>query len=113
ATGFAGYRFTREGLEDPAESARLVRTRRAEELPETPLPSGRVPCTYLWIVDEEDQYVGSIWLRHELADFLLEQGGHIGYYVRPSARQQGHAGTALRQTLEMAHEMGLERVLIT
>ncbi len=112
-TGFEGFRFTREGLEDPAEFARLVRTRRAEELPETPRPSGRVPCTYLWIVDEEDQYVGSISLRHELTDFLLEQGGHIGYYVRPSARRQGHAGTALRQTLEIAHEMGLERVLIT
>ncbi len=113
ATGFAGLAFTRAGLEDPEEFARLVRARRAEELPETPRPSGHVSCTFLWIVDEEDTYLGSIALRHELTDFLLEQGGHIGYYVRPSARGQGHAGTALRQTLEIAHEMGLERVLLT
>lgn len=112
-TGFEGFRFTREGLEDPAEFARLVRTRRAEELPETPRPNGRVPCTYLWIVDEEDQYVGSISLRHELTDFLLEQGGHIGYSVRPSARRRGNATAAVRQTLELAGEMGMDRVLIT
>lgn len=111
-TGFEGYNFTREGLADTEEFRRFVRSRRAEELPESPRPTGRVPCTYLWIA-ESDEYLGSISLRHELNDFLLEQGGHIGYSIRPSARRQGHATTALRQTLELAAEMGMERVLIT
>lgn len=110
--GFAGYTFTREGLEDPDEFRRLVRVRRADELPETPRPAGHVPCTFLWVV-EGDEYLGSISLRHELTPFLLEQGGHVGYSIRPSARRQGHASTALRQVLELAAEMGLERVLIT
>lgn len=112
-TGFAGFTFTREGLEDPDEFRRLVRERRAAELPETPRPSGHVPCTFLWIVGEGDEYLGSIALRHELTDFLLEQGGHIGYSVRPSARRRGHATAAVRQTLELAGEMGMDRVLIT
>lgn len=112
ATGFEGFAFTREGLEDREEFRRLVRNRRAAELPETPRPSAHVPCTFLWIV-EGDEYLGSIALRHELTDFLLEQGGHIGYSIRPSARRQGHATTALRQTLELAGEMGMDRVLIT
>lgn len=112
ATGFAGHAFTREGLEDPDEFRRLVQVRRAAELPETPRPTGHVPCTFLWVVDGDD-YLGSIALRHELTDVLREQGGHIGYSIRPSARRQGHAGTALRQVLELAAEMGLERVLIT
>lgn len=112
ATGFAGFSFTREGLEDPEEFRRFVQTRRAEELPETPRPSGRVPCTFLWIVEGEE-YLGSIALRHELNDFLLAEGGHIGYSIRPSARRRGHASTALRQVLELAAEMGHERLLLT
>lgn len=112
ATGFAGFSFTREGLEDPEEFRRFVQVRRAEELPETPRPSGRVPCTFLWVVDGEE-YLGSISFRHDLTEFLHTRGGHIGYSIRPSARRKGHAGTALRQTLELAAEMGHERVLLT
>lgn len=112
ATGFAGFAFTREGLEDPDEFRRFVQCRRAEELPETPRQSGRVPCTFLWVV-EGDEYLGSIAFRHELNDFLLTEGGHIGYSIRPSARRQGHASTALRQTLELAAEMGHDHVLLT
>lgn len=111
-TGFDGFAFTREGLADKDEFIRFVRARRADELPETPRPAGFVACTFLWIV-EGDEYLGSISLRHELTDFLLEQGGHIGYSIRPSARRHGHASTALRQVLELAAEMGMERVLIT
>lgn len=110
-SGFAGFSFTREGLEDTDEFRRFVRCRRAEELPETPRPSGRVPCTFLWVVEGEE-YLGSIAFRHQLNDFLLREGGHIGYSIRPSARRQGHASTALRQTLELAAEMGHEQVLV-
>ncbi len=108
---FAGFEFTRESLEDRDEFARFVLARRADELPESPRPRGRIPCTFLWIVEGEE-YLGSIALRHELNDFLLREGGHIGYSIRPSARRHGHAGIALAQTLELAHEMGLERVLV-
>lgn len=112
ATGFRGYAFTRQGLEDPEEFQRFVRQRRGAELAETPRPSGHVPCTFLWFVDG-DEYLGSISLRHDLTDVLVRHGGHIGYSIRPSARRRGHAGTALAQTLELAHEMGMAQVLIT
>ena len=55
---------------------------------------GRVPATYWWIVDG-DRYLGAITLRHELTDFLLRAGGHIGYGIRPSARGRGLATWAL------------------
>lgn len=52
-------------------------------------------------------------LRHELNDVLLREGGHVGYSMRPSARRQGHATTALTEVLELAGQMGLGRVLVT
>jgi predicted acetyltransferase len=77
-----------------------------------PAPVGWVHCTFRWIV-EGDRYLGAIALRHELNDFLLRAGGHIGYGVRPSARRRGLASFALGQMLTVARERGLDRVLIT
>src|SRR5690242_12027209 len=37
-----------------------------------------VPDTKRWIV-EGDTFLGFLSVRHELNDFLLEEGGHIGY----------------------------------
>ncbi|MBL7259288.1 GNAT family N-acetyltransferase [Paractinoplanes lichenicola] len=71
-----------------------------------------VHCTYRWIV-EDDDYLGSISLRHTLNDMLLEVGGHIGYGIRPSARRRGLASWALGETLQAARALGLDRVLIT
>lgn len=91
-----------------SEIARLL----AEADPATELPSGWVTCTYLWMV-EDDDFVGYVALRHRLSEQLLEEGGHIGYGVRPSRRRQGHASRALQLALREARRLGLERVLVT
>ena len=80
--------------------------------PESPRKPGYVPCTYLWIVDG-DTFLGSLAIRHELNDFLLNEGGHIGYSVRPSARRRGHAAAALASALPIALELGISRILLT
>ena len=84
----------------------------AQALPETPRPSGHVPCTTWWWVDGDD-YLGRIALRHELNANLLEVGGHIGYDVRPTARRRGHATAMLGAVLPIAHAMGIDPVLVT
>ena len=110
--GFAGVHFTREGLEDPAEFARLVRYLLDDRLEETPRPAGWVPCTALWIVDG-GEYVGRISLRHRLTGDLLTWGGHIGYGVRPSARGRGAATAALAAMLPLCRERGIDPALVT
>ena len=71
----------------------------------------RVHSTYFWMVEDE-RYLGAIALRHELTDFLLQVGGHIGYSVRPSARRRGLGTWALGAVLPHATALGLQRVMV-
>lgn len=77
-----------------------------------PMPDGIVHSDYFWMVDDSG-FVGYLALRHALTPFLLEEGGHIGFAVRPSRRREGNATRALALALPRAAELGLERVLLT
>lgn len=86
--------------------------------PGAALPEGKVRCTFFWVLDgatagADGEVIGFLAVRHALNDFLLEQGGHIGYSIRPAARGRGHAGRALRLGLAHAAGLGLDRVLLT
>ena len=76
------------------------------------VPDDLVPSTSRW-VEEGGRLVGFISLRHELNAFLLEQGGHIGYAVRPTARGRGIATAATAAMLELCGRRGIDPVLIT
>ena len=95
---------------DACEAFVAARLWHADPLNE--LPEGRVHCDYLWVTDGAEM-IGFLALRHRLNDFLIDEGGHIGYSIRPSRRREGHASRALRLALARAGELGLERVLIT
>ena len=60
-----------------------------------------------------DKIVGIINARHELNDYLLNFGGHIGYSVRKSERRKGYAKSMLSYTVEFLFSLGLEKILIT
>ena len=109
---FPGAVFTRAGLEDATEFARLVAYLLADRLPETPRPPGWVPCTVLWIV-EDDEYVGRISVRHRLTEDLFTWGGHIGYGVRPTRRRRGAATSALLGVLPLCETLGIDPALVT
>lgn len=88
----------------------LTQLRRFE--PPATVPEGFVNSEARWLVEGET-YLGRVSIRHHLNERLRVFGGHIGYEIRPSARQRGYGTLALRLALERARELGLERVLVT
>ena len=77
------------------------------------IPENWVPAIQLVSFDIAGQALGFLNLRLRLNDYLLENGGHIGYSIRPSQRGKGYGKEQLRLGLAEARKQGLERVLIT
>ena len=77
------------------------------------LPEGWVPDIQLVAFSIDGQAVGFLNIRLCLNDFLLEEGGHIGYSIRPSKRGKGYAKEALRQGLQVAKGKNIKKALVT
>ena len=80
---------------------------------EDTVKKGWVPASTFIAVDENDEIVGMIDIRHRLNDFLFKQGGHIGYSVRKSQRRKGYATKMLSMALDVCKSLGIEKCLIT
>ncbi len=72
-----------------------------------------VPSSIYFLVDEDNKIHGAIDIRHELNDYLLQYGGHIGYGIRPSQRRKGYASQILSLALPIAKDLGISKALIT
>jgi predicted acetyltransferase len=53
------------------------------------LPEGKVPQGTLWLIHQGSKLLGRVNLRHRLTPDLEHHGGHIGCFIRPSARGKG------------------------
>lgn len=76
------------------------------------VPEGYVPQTTYWLIDNDD-FIGSVSIRHTLTEHLLKEGGHIGYDIRPSKRKMGYGKRILELALPKAKQLGIQKVLVT
>jgi len=74
----------------------------------------RVPDSVFFLLDDErNRLLGAANVRHELNDYLLREGGHIGDGIRPSERRKGYATALVGLALEECRKLGIGRVLMT
>jgi len=76
------------------------------------LPEGYISHTDYWFIDG-NEFIGRVDIRHSLNENLLRIGGHIGYDIRPSKRNQGYGKELLKLALPKAKALGLTKVLVT
>lgn len=69
--------------------------------------------TYFVVREIDNKIVGMTNIRFNLNDYLLKEGGHIGYSVRPKERQKGYAKEILRLGLEKCRKQNIKEVLLT
>lgn len=75
---------------------------------------GRVPAlTYFYVREEDDCIVGMINLRLTLNEFQRNEGGHMGYCVRPTERRKHYATGMVKDALEIYRLLSVKTVLIS
>ena len=77
------------------------------------IPENWVPASTYFLVDETHKIFGAVNIRHRLTDNLMIEGGHVGYGIRPSVRNQGYGTKILKMALDILREMNVEDVLVT
>jgi predicted acetyltransferase len=100
-------RYAKRAADFPAHLEHLRAAERGEVAPHL------VPGTHYFLQDDSGALLGGLRLRHALNDALWQDGGHIGYDIRPSARNRGLATRMLALALDAARARGLPWVLLT
>ncbi len=78
------------------------------------LPKGFVSATqYICVRKSDDKLVGMLQIRHQLNDFLLNYGGHIGDCIAVDERGKGYGKQILKLGLKKCKNLGIKKVLIT
>lgn len=71
-----------------------------------------VPETVLWLI-KDDNYIGTVEIRHRLNWHLEKWGGNIHFMIRPTMRNKGYGRKMLTKAKPFANYLGIERALIT
>lgn len=78
------------------------------------VPDGKVPAlTYFYLREGDDRIVGMVNIRLALNGFLRNEGGHIGYSVRPTERRKHYGTELLKAALKVCDLIGIPEVLVS
>lgn len=83
------------------------------EMNEETVRPGLVPAWTFLAVNENDEEVGMINIRHRLSEYLFNFGGNIGYSVSPLHRRKGYGAEMLALGLQEFRKLGTDKCLIT
>jgi predicted acetyltransferase len=73
---------------------------------------GFVPAsTYLLLL--VNKVIGACSIRHELNDYLLSYGGHIGYGIHPKYRRSGYGTLILKEAVSICRSLDIKDILVT
>lgn len=68
--------------------------------------------TFLLIRENDNKIIGTINLRWNLNEAMLQFGGHIGYGIRPTERRKGYNKINLYLGMIEAKKVGLDKVML-
>jgi len=71
-----------------------------------------VPETVLWLT-KDDQFIGTLNIRHRLNWHLEKWGGHLNFLIRPSMRGKGFGKKLLQKSIPYIAYLGIDKALIT
>lgn len=71
-----------------------------------------VPETVLWLT-KDDEFIGTLNIRHRLNWHLEKWGGHVNFIIRPSMRRKGYGKKILQKGIPYISYLGIDRALIT
>ena len=72
----------------------------------------KADSTFFCFDDQRNIMVGAVNIRHDLNEYLLKYGGHIGDGVRPSERRKGYATKMINLALKECKKLKIKRVLL-
>jgi predicted acetyltransferase len=71
-----------------------------------------VPETVLWLV-KDNEFIGTLNIRHRLNWHLEKWGGHVNFIIRPSMRGIGFGKKILQKGMPYICYLGIDRALLT
>lgn len=75
---------------------------------------GLVPSDLFFYVDSDTKTIlGTVLVRHELNEELLNKGGHIEFGIRPSKRSKGFGKKLLDEALKIVDTIGMKEAIVT
>lgn len=72
------------------------------------LPKGYIPSSTFWLVNEDNNVLGVVRIRHQ----AIPLHGHIGYDIAPRYRGNGYGNKILELGLPLAKQLGINQVIL-